>query len=178
MQLLVSSIKKARHLLYDVLSSETFALFSFLFAITIIAFPYDFWHRKILISKCSQTGVRFGCLKLRHCDFILLRSRTKSQTTTVGKGCLQKNICEHGTDGWHSEGKRLNEWFHCRGNGLTQGKFSTTTKTTNDKNNVHPSCRAPQTFRIYDKMLKLFLRLAVIHHLGIYLKMDITMHPL
>lgn len=28
---------------YDVLSSDTFALFSFLFAITLIAFTYDFW---------------------------------------------------------------------------------------------------------------------------------------
>lgn len=33
---------KARHLLYDVLSTDTFALFSFLFAITLIAFTYDF----------------------------------------------------------------------------------------------------------------------------------------
>lgn len=49
-------------LLYDVLSSETFALFSFLSAITLIAFTYDFCrlfpHRKPLGRFLSQSAVR------------------------------------------------------------------------------------------------------------------------
>lgn len=69
---------------YDVFSGDMFALFSFLFAITLITFTYVFWLLAsctgqktlsvILISKCSQTGVRFGFLKHRHYDFIAVRA--------------------------------------------------------------------------------------------------------
>lgn len=62
----------------DVLSCDTFALFSFLFAITLIAFTYEVLPQKtfsvILISECSQSGVRFGFLKPRHYDFIVVRT--------------------------------------------------------------------------------------------------------
>lgn len=50
---------KARHLVYDVLSGDTFALFSFLSAITLIAFTYDFFRQgKPLVWFLSQSAVR------------------------------------------------------------------------------------------------------------------------
>ena len=68
--------------IYDFLSGDTFALFSFLlcnhtncFHIWLLAYftaQKDF--SEILIWKGSQTGVRFGFLKHRRYDFIVIRA--------------------------------------------------------------------------------------------------------